>query len=382
MLKFTSFPNFRNIQSSTIKSLSSFFSSLPKTQNSNCVFQNYLIEFFNFPESRALAVSNRYAYVESLEKPQNVCQYFRTIGLSDAHIQTAVRVVPQVLLMDVEKTLKPKIEFFQRLGVAGSDLGELISKRSFLLTYSLEKKLIPRIEILQQVLGDDKNNKYLIRILRRCGWNLINGEKSRLLNNVELFKRCGIVGSRLSLLVSNKPRLLVMPEFQIKKLVSQLSDMGISGDSRMFYHGLYALSGLSEETSERKMELLKSYGISRDEFIEMFRKAPMLLLVSKKKLQSGLEFFLKEIELEKAALCSRPVCLMYSMENRVIPRYRVFKLLMSRGLLKKQCTFPQLLPLTEEKFLQRFVLMFRDDAEELFLAFKGQSLGSLSLSSS
>ncbi|KAJ4715561.1 Transcription termination factor like [Melia azedarach] len=154
--------------------------------------------------------------------------------------------------------------------------------------------------------------------------------------------------------------------------------MGISVDSRMFYHGLYALCSLSEETFERKVELLRSYGFSRDEFIEMFRKAPRLLIVSEEKLQSGLEFFLKKIELEKAALFSMPVSLIYSMENRVVPRYRVFKILISKGLLKKQCTFTQMLPMTEEKFLQKFVLRFGDDAEELFLAFKGQSLGSLS----
>ncbi|KAJ4715564.1 Transcription termination factor like [Melia azedarach] len=381
MQRLTLFSNSRNMPSPTIKSLFSFFSSLPKTQNTNSVFENYLIESLEFPKSRALAVSNVYPYVKSLEKPQNVCQYFRNVGFSDAHIQSTVRVSPQVLLSDIDKTLKPKIEFLQSLGVAGSDLGELISKYSFLLTVSLEKKLIPRIEILKQILVVDKSNEYLIRALRRSSWLLIKGEKLRLLSNVELLKSYGIVGSRLSVLVSNKPRLLVTPEFELKKLVSQVLDMGISVDSRMFYHGLYALCSVSEETFERKVELFRSYGISRDEFMEMFKKAPRLLIVSKEKLQSGLEFFLKKIELEKAVLFSMPVSLMYSMENRVIPRYRVFKILMSRGLLKKQCIFPQVLSLTEEKFLQKFVLRFGDDAEDLFLAFKGQSLGSLSSSS-
>ncbi|KAJ4715565.1 Transcription termination factor like [Melia azedarach] len=382
MLRFTSFPNYRNIPSPTINSLISFFSSLPKTQSVNSVFQSYLIESFNFPKARAVAVSNSYPYVKSLEKPLNVCQFFRNIGFSDAQIQSTIRVTPQLLVCDVEKTLKPKIEFFQNLGLVGSDLGMFISKNSLLLTVSLEKKLIPGLETLKQILVDDKNNENLIRTIRRSTWLLARDLNSGFLSNVEFFKSCGIVGSQLSMLLTRQPRLFFMSELKLRGLVSRVSDLGFSFHSRMFVHGLYTFSCLSEETFERKLELFRSYGFSKDEFIEMFNRAPAMLRTSEEKLKFGFDFFFKKVELEKEALFNAPLCLMYSMENRVLPRYRVFKIVTSRRLLKKKCGFPQVLALSEEKFLQKFLLRFGDDAEELFLAFNGQKLGSSSSSSS
>ncbi|KAJ4715566.1 Transcription termination factor like [Melia azedarach] len=383
MQKFTSFPNFHNIPSSAIKSLFSFFSSLPETtQNPNSFLVNYLIESYSFPKSLALALSKRFSYVKSPEKPQNVCQYFRNIGFSDADIHSTIRASPQVLVCNVEKTLKPKIEFFQNLGLAGSDLGKFISKNSLLLTVSLEKKLVPGLETLKQILVDDKNNENLIRTIGRCNWLLARDPNSRFLSNVEFFKSCGIVGSQLSMLLTRQPRLFLASELKLRELVSQVSDLGIPVYSGMFVHGLYSVSCLSEETFERKLELFRSYGFSKDEFIEMFKKAPVLLRTSEEKLKFGLEFFFKKVQLEKEALFNAPICLMYSMENRVLPRYRVFKIVTSRRLLEKKLTFLKVLTLSEEEFLQKFLLRFGDDADELFLAFKGQKLGSSSSSSS
>ncbi|KAL9462117.1 hypothetical protein AB3S75_000170 [Citrus x aurantiifolia] len=102
--------------------------------------------------------------------------------------------------------------------------------------------------------------------------------------------------------------------------------MGFSTNSRMFVYGLVVLSCLNEETFGRKLELFRSYGFSKEEVLQMFRKAPLILKASEERLQLGLEFFLKEIECEKSVL--------------------------------------------------KFVLSFGDDAEELLLSYKGHKLGS------
>ncbi|KAL9462119.1 hypothetical protein AB3S75_000172 [Citrus x aurantiifolia] len=152
--------------------------------------------------------------------------------------------------------------------------------------------------------------------------------------------------------------------------------MGFSTDSRMFVHGLDALCCFSEETVDRKLDLFRSYGFSKEEFMEMFRRAPGIIRSSEESLKSRLEFFLKEIKFKKSVLVHNPVCLMLSVENRVIPRYRVFQIVMSRGMLKKELSFCSMLLLSEENFLEKFVLSFGEDAEELLLAYKGHKLGS------
>ncbi|KAK9233489.1 hypothetical protein WN943_023739 [Citrus x changshan-huyou] len=256
---------------------------------------------------------------------------------------------PTILFADVNKTLKPKIGYFQQLGLVGSDLAE------------------------------DYNNEDLIRVIRRMSWNLVmDTEKSGLLRNIEYVKSCGIVGSQLSRLLVRQTRIFCFKEPKLRHLVSRLLEMAFSTNSRMFVYGLHALSCLSEETFDRKLELFRSYGFSKEEFMEMFRRAPGIIKSSEERLKSGLEFFLKEIEFEKAVLVHIPVCLTLSIENRVIPRYRVFQIVTSRGMLKKGWSFPSFLISSEENFLKKFVLSFGDDAEELLRAYKGHKLGSSS----
>ncbi|KAH9669711.1 hypothetical protein KPL70_021901 [Citrus sinensis] len=372
MQRINSSPNSQNL---AIKSLFSFFSSLSETQNSNAFLLNYLTETLNIPKSRALVISNsnRYSHIKSPEKPENVRQYFHNVGFSDTEIQLAVSVSPQILFSDVDKTLKPKIEFFQHLGLEGSDLGKIISKTPSLLTVSLEK-LIPCVEILKKILVNDTNNEDFIRVFSR--WKWIPTDKSGLLRNIEYLRNCGIVGSQLSVLLVRQPRLFCYEESKLRHLVSRVLDMGFSTNSRMFVYGLQAVSYLSEETFDRKLELFRSYGISKEEFIEMFRKAPGILASSEERLKLGLEFFLKDIEFKKSVLVHNPVCLTLSIENRVIPRYRVFQIVMPRGMLNKKLSFGSMLLLSEENFLKKFVLRFGDDAEELLLAYKGHGLGS------
>ncbi|KDO59981.1 hypothetical protein CISIN_1g042027mg [Citrus sinensis] len=297
-----------------------------------------------------------------MSNQQNVRQFLHSVGFSDTHIQLAVYRKPTILFADVNKTLKPKIGYFQQLGLVGSDL---------------ERKLIPCVEILKKILAEDYNNEDLIRVIRRMSWNLVmDTEKSGLLRNIEYVKSCGIVGSQLSRLLVRQTRLFCFKEPKLRHLVSRLLEMGFSTNSRMFVYGLHALSCLSEETFDRKLELFRSYGFSKEEFMEMFRRAPGILKSSEERLKSGLEFFLKEIEFEKAVLVHILVCLTLSIENRVIPRYRVFQIVTSRGMLKKGWSFPSFLISSEENFLKKFVLSFGDDAEELLRAYKGHKLGS------
>ncbi|KAF2320969.1 hypothetical protein GH714_032265 [Hevea brasiliensis] len=227
-----------------------------------------------------------------MEKPQSVFCFFQNLGFSNSHIQSAILLTPQILFANIEKSLKPKIKLFQDIGLVGCDLGKFISKNSPLLTASLKEKLVPRIEILKKLLLNDEKNEDLVKVIRRCNWLISKNPESRLLSNIAYLKSCGIVGSQLSMLLKRQPRLFVMQESRLRDLVSRVLNMGFSINSRMLVHALYTVSCLSDETFERKFGILKSYGFSEYECIEMFRKAPGLLRTSKEKLKLGIDFFL------------------------------------------------------------------------------------------
>ncbi|KAI8536123.1 hypothetical protein RHMOL_Rhmol10G0231900 [Rhododendron molle] len=102
----------------------------------------------------------------------------------------------------------------------------------------------------------------------------------------------------------------------------------------------------------------------------------MLLKASECKLKLGMEFFLYDIKLERSALVSWPTCLMYSIGERILPRYRVLQVLKCNALLNKEPSLLNALKFSEEKFLEKFISRFRDDEEELLVAYKGNPLDS------
>ncbi|VFQ84518.1 unnamed protein product [Cuscuta campestris] len=350
----------------------SFFST--KALEPNPVFYNYLIETLKFPKSKAHDASCRLPWIKSLEKPKSVVQYLRSIGFSDAHVQTLVRSAPQLLCVDVEKTLKPKIALLQELGLSGDDVGKFTSVQPYLLTCSLDSVIRPSIAFIKEFIRDESDNRNLFLVLRRCLWILSKRPEDMLLPNVQYLKSCGIAGSQLERLFRRQPRIFTMSLPMLKDLVSRVSDMGFSNNSKMFVHGLHSLSCISSETYTRKLELFKSYGFSEKECLSMFRKSPSVLRTSEDKLRLGIEFFLNRIEAGKSLLLARPSVLMFSMEERVFPRHQVLNLLMAKKLLKKEPSFANAIFLPEAEFLGKYIARFPAEAEELLMSYKGHLL--------
>ncbi|XP_050203820.1 transcription termination factor MTERF5, chloroplastic [Mercurialis annua] len=355
------------------------FSSLaPTSKVLNPNLFHYLIKTVKLSETQALTISNRYSHIKSTATPQSVYQFFQNLGFSDSHIRSAIRVSPQVLFSTVDKSLKPKIKFFQDLGLVGYELGKFISKNSTVLTASLEKKLVPRIEIVKKLLLNDEENKDLLKVLTRCYWIISKYPESRLVSNVAFLESCGIVGSQLSMLLRRQPRFFLMQESALRELVSRVVNMGFSVDSRMLVYALYTVNCMSDETFTKKVEILKSFEFSEYECREMFRKQPNLLRSSEKKLKLGIDFFLNTIKFKKEVLVYKPTLLMMSIEERVIPRYKVLEIIKSKKLLKKQPSFINVLNLTEDEFMQKFIARFPNEAVELLVAYEGRTLESFS----
>lgn len=355
----------------SLYSLRSFLSSFSTASNSkeNTFIIDYLNATFKFSTIQSFYISKR---VSSSRIPQNpffVLTFFKQIGFSEAQVLFMVRKKPQILFTDVDKILRPKIEFFQVLGLEGAKLCNFISKNSPILTYSLKKTLVPSVKFIRKIVCGEND---FIYVLHRCGWIL--PKYKRLLDNVVFLERSGIVGSHLAMLLKLHPRLFIAHQSTIEKQVSRAMELGFREDSKMFVHAIHSICSLSYTNFRRKLELLTCFGFSKDEGLQMFRRSPTLLRTSEKKLKIGMEFFLHTVMLPKSFLVNRSRVLMYSMEDRVVPRYRVFQLLVSKKLCKKDPSYMYVLCLSEEKFLDKYISQFKENAEELLVAYKGHYL--------
>lgn len=372
--------NYQCMFSKPTRKLLSFFSSVSSIANipePTSLLYQYLIDTFKLTKSRALTISDRFSRDRSLYKPQTVHNFFQELGFSQTQIEYIVRVSPQLLFSDINKTLKPKIDYFQQLGFVGSDLLKFISKNSTLLTFSLDKKLVPCVEFIKLVLQNDQSNKDLIRVLKRCYWVLCADPQARLLRNIVFLESYGIVGSQLSALFKYQPHLFVIQESLLRDFISRVVNMGFPLDSRLLVHALHTISSLSNETLKKKLDLLYSFGFSKDECMTMFRRTPALFRTSEKKLKFGIDFFLNTVKLRQLILVHSPWILMYSIDKRVIPRYKVLQVIERERLLARVPKFYPMLCLTDDVFIRNFIMKFPDNAEELLVAYKGHLLDSI-----
>ncbi|KAI5655869.1 hypothetical protein M9H77_33056 [Catharanthus roseus] len=349
--------------------------SPPKELLQNPILYNYLIKDFNFPKEKAIKISNRFHYI-TLERPQSAVEYLKSFGFSHSHIQSAVKVCPQILFSNTEKILGPKLRFFQELGFSGSDFNKFISRNACVLTRSLDDTLKPCVETVKRILGCDENNKDLIHVLLRCNWVVDKNVNARIVSNASYLKSCGIKDNQISKLFKRQPRLLAAPESELKAIVKKISEMGFVMHSRMLVYAIHTVGSMSSKTIEKKLDVIRSFGFSRDECLEMFRRAPTLPRTSEVKLRCAMKFFLDTVKLKKSLIVHAPMILMHSVEDRIFARYRVLKTLMEKRLLNKEPAFLYVLHMTEEEFLEKYISKFVDNAEELLGAYKGHLLES------
>ncbi|KAL9147933.1 hypothetical protein ABFS82_12G008600 [Erythranthe guttata] len=358
------------------------YTSTPQPNNSaNILLVDYLTNSIKLPNTEAVAISKRFPRVSSVEKPEAVVSFFKSLGFSDAQIQLSVKRQPGILFADIEKTIKPKVAFYQELGLCGPHLGTMVSKNPFLLASSLSKTIKPGIEVIKEVLeseksNNDNNNNFkalMFRILSRYAF--VIGKDSVLRSNIAYLRRCGVVGSQLITMLKCEPRLLSIPEEELRNLVSRATEVGFLMGSRMLVYGILALYGNTPETIDRKSKLLRSFGFSQDESNEMFVKSPPMFKTSEAKLRRGIEFFLQTVMLDKSVLVGTPSLLDFSLEKRMIPRYKILEMMKSRGLLEKKPSFVTVAFLTDKKFVEKYILRFgNDDAKELQLAYENHLL--------
>ncbi|KAI6692028.1 hypothetical protein NL676_019738 [Syzygium grande] len=337
---------------------------------------SFLMRSLNLSRSRALAVSNRcpWATSDSLENPRAVIKYFSELGFSDSQIRSSIIVCPQILFADIGKTLEPKLDFFLGLGLVGVDLGNYISKGASVLSVSLNKRLVPNVQILKRILFDDKDNRDLIVVLRRCKWIVSRDPESVLIRNIAYLESCGVTGYQQRMLLKRQPSLFVAKESRLNDLVSRVLKMGFSLNSGMLVYALYSVSCISVKTLGKKVKLFGDFGFSEEDVVVMLRRAPALLRVSEEKLKFGIDFLLNVMKCKRTLIVGRPSCLMHSMEDRVVPRCRVLQVVKLRGLMKKDPSFTTMLELNEEAFIERFISRFKDDTDQLLIAYKGHIL--------
>ncbi|XP_059629845.1 transcription termination factor MTERF5, chloroplastic-like [Cornus florida] len=339
-----------------------FFSSSPKSPNA---VADYLIERHKFSTATASKVSSVVKYIKRPEETDSILSFLEESGFSDTHLEHVIKRMPQVLSANLERTIKPKFKFFQDSGFSSSDVVEIVSSHPWILTSSVDNRLGPSILVLKSVLG---SNMDVLRVLKRSGTLLRYDLAKSMIPNIEFMKSCGISSSQITRHLCNFPRLFLHKPTSIREYVKRVDLMGFDRKSKRFLQAIRAISSMSRENWELKLELFKSLGFSEDDILSVFRRQPQLFALSERKIMETTQLFLSTGKCDISYVVNNPDLLGYSVESRLKPRLRVLDVLESRNLLLKKQSLATVCRMTDKKFFDKYLLPHSNEVGELFVA--------------
>ncbi|GFZ04615.1 mitochondrial transcription termination factor family protein [Actinidia rufa] len=322
---------------SQITILVNSFSTKSRTPEEQSFTVSYLISSCGLSPETALRASQR-VHFPSADRPDSILTILRNHGFADAHISKLTKTRPSVLLSDPKKTLLPKLEFFESVGLSNADLAKIISSNPTLLDSSLKNQLIPVYNYLKSViLLDDKQVAKEYEDLLAHFRNEFGKEHCSQNCNFERIP-CPCIEY---ISVSDSSSACTVPKSRQMML------------------------RISKSTWEHKIEVYRKSGWSEADFRMAFKKQPLCMALSEKKITSVMDFLVNKMGWNPTAIARAPTVLFYSLQKRTIPRCLVIKVLILKGLIQKDLCLHTVLKVTDKCFVDKYVTKYEEDVPQL-----------------
>ncbi|XP_065026756.1 transcription termination factor MTERF2, chloroplastic-like [Musa acuminata AAA Group] len=323
----------------------------------------YLVNSCGFSPSEAAMFSKPLARLRSTEKPDAVLNFMRSQGFDGAGIRKVISMKPNYLCYNVETNLAPKFQFLRDLGLSESDIVDAILKNPAILCLEVHRSFVPKLEMWESLLG---SRELVLKHLKKTTRFFHSSVEKTLHPNLKFLRdECGIPEERVFLVLRSQPQLITNKPKSLRALVARADELGMPRQSRMFMWTLNILQRVSKERFEAKVELMRSFGWSESEFSSAVRKNPTFLSISLDMMRRKMEFFINVVGYTPSFIASQPSILLYSLQKRVIPRFRVTEMLKLKGLWTGKYKFTSILVFTDTKFMEKFVLPHKENVPEL-----------------
>ncbi|XP_027343940.1 uncharacterized protein LOC113856354 [Abrus precatorius] len=323
---------------------------------------SYLVNSCGVSPELAKKLSKK-VHLKNPDGPNAVLDLLKTYGFSKTHIANLVAKYPMVFAIKVESTLLPKLKFLRSIGVSDTDMPKILIANYDILRRSLEKCLIPRYEVLRSIVRDDDE---VVKVLRNAPFSFTYCDiRKHFVRNIEALRQCGVPQASISLFVIHFSCAPFANHSRFVETTKIVEEIGFDPLKTTFVHAVKVLLYLSKANWESRFKVYERWGWDREMVFQAFRKFPSFLNLSEEMVTKKMNFLVNDMGLASEDIAEYPAILAYSLERRIIPRFAVVKILISKGLLVNNWHFNSLLWLNEEKFLKKFVNNFQKDLPHL-----------------
>ncbi|KAL8104479.1 uncharacterized protein LOC141677196 isoform X2 [Apium graveolens] len=118
--------------------------------------------------------------------------------------------------------------------------------------------------------------------------------------------------------------------------------------------------------------MYRSFGLSNDDIITMFKKQPVIMSFSVRRIREMLEFFVQRLRWSPSRLSTAPNVFLFTLEKRIIPRCSVLQALVSNKCDINGFMLLTVLKMNESRFLKSFVSAYANEVPEVLDAYQGK----------
>ncbi|KAL5708816.1 hypothetical protein ACHQM5_019573 [Ranunculus cassubicifolius] len=342
-----------------------FISSDSITTHQKSFMISYLINTCGLSQQKAISAAKKFHF-ESSTKPDSVLTLLKNNGFSDSQISKIIAQRPKILVASVDKTLKPKFDFFNSKGLSGPDLAKVLSREGTVLLSSLEKTIIPNFDSLKSIVGTDAK---VTSMLKRSLDVLRCDHDKTLAPNFSILRAHGVPDSNIAKLLVTQPRLFIRNPSRFSEKVEEVKKMKLDPSQYLFLMAMHALDAMSRSSLEAKFDVYKSWGWSEDQVQCAFQKKPYCMTLSQKNIMSTMDSLVNKFGYAPSYIAEQPTVLSFSCEKRIIPRCSAMQILFRNGKVKQSTTLYSFLKLPEDVFLKKYISRFEKEVPELLTVY-------------
>ncbi|XP_026412050.1 transcription termination factor MTERF8, chloroplastic-like isoform X1 [Papaver somniferum] len=323
------------------------------SSSSSSIEVSYLINACGLSETQAKSASKKLQF-EPTSNPNSVLTFLESYGFSKTHITKLITKNPVILLSDPHKTLKPRFDYLLSRDITAIELANVLSTNPLILNRSIERHFIPFFKFTKEIVGTDR---HVFRILQRTC--IPADVYDKLMINIQVLRDEGVAQSQIVKYLINQPRTFMMGTEKFKGIVQEVKGMGFDPKKYAFLIAIHVTSAMSKSTWEKKLNAYRKWGWSEEQIENAFKIYPICMRHSEKKILGTMDYLVNHMGISSSLIARCPMNLSYSLEKRIIPRFSVYRSLLSKGLINKdEIRISSLLAMSEESFLNKFVLEY------------------------
>lgn len=304
--------------------------------------------------------------------PMSAAEVLRSYGCNESQICKMFSRQPS-LRNAIPTNLEYKLSLLRKLGVASSELVNMVYCRPRFLSCRLNQYFDERLDRLQSLF---ESRDLCIKAIIKNPSLLVYDFDKNVAPVFSLYEDMGLSKREVISMLLLRPTLIPRTNMSPEKL-EYIHRTGICSGSKMYKYVVTIIGVSRLETIREKVANLEKYGFSEDEVLNLFGRCPLLMTLSVEKVQRNMTFVMGSMKLPAKTVYHYPFLLYSSLEALLRPR------VLLAGKLREMGLCPQLngavilkaLRMSEKRFLKVFVNCQEEEVRKELLLYYQTSKG-------